>query len=101
MIGVQHQNNYLSFYEHNSTLLKEVGDFVVAGEHIAIPQEFSLGDEFQGVLLFVILASCLIMTLSLISYKKKRSLIAETEENPSLEAACEDMISEEEDIENK
>ena len=67
----------------------------------AIPQEFSLGDEFQGVLLFVILASCLIMTLSLISYKKKRSLIAEAEENPSLEAACEDMISEEEDIENK
>tara|TARA_B100000902_G_scaffold4198_1_gene5368 strand:- start:117 stop:977 length:861 start_codon:yes stop_codon:yes gene_type:complete len=36
VIGVQHQNNYLSFYKHNSTLLKEVGDFVVAGESIAV-----------------------------------------------------------------
>ena len=37
----------------------------------AIPEALSIGKEFQGVLLFVILASCLIMTWSLISYKKK------------------------------
>ena len=37
----------------------------------AIPEELSAGKEFQGVLLFVILASCLIMTWSLISYKNK------------------------------
>ena len=37
----------------------------------AIPSELSLGGEFQGVLLFVILISCLIMTWSLISYKKE------------------------------
>jgi len=37
----------------------------------AIPEELSAGKEFQGVLLFVILVSCFIMTRSLISYKKK------------------------------
>ena len=36
VIGVQHKNNYLSFYKHNSVLLKKAGDFVSAGEHIAI-----------------------------------------------------------------
>ena len=35
----------------------------------AIPQELSIGKEFQGVLLFVVLASCIIMAWSLISYK--------------------------------
>ncbi len=37
----------------------------------AIPEELSAGKEFQGVLLFVILISCLIMTRSLISHKNK------------------------------
>ena len=36
VIAVQHKNDYLSLYKHNSLLLKEVGDFVNAGEHIAI-----------------------------------------------------------------
>lgn len=37
----------------------------------AIPEELSAGKEFQGVLLFVILVSCFIMTRSLIYHKKK------------------------------
>jgi NhaP-type Na+/H+ or K+/H+ antiporter len=37
----------------------------------AIPKELSLGKEFQGVLLFVILVSCVIMTQSLVAYKKR------------------------------
>ena len=36
----------------------------------AIPKELSLGKEFQGVLLFVVLVSCVIMAWSLISYKE-------------------------------
>lgn len=36
IILVQHENNLLSAYKHNSALLKEVGDFVRSGEAIAI-----------------------------------------------------------------
>ena len=36
VIVIQHKNDYLSQYKHNSILLKKVGDFVLAGEHIAI-----------------------------------------------------------------
>ena len=36
VIGVQHKNDYISFYKHNSVLLKSVGDYVNAGDHIAI-----------------------------------------------------------------
>ncbi len=36
VIGIQHDNNLISFYKHNSTLLKQVGDRVQAGEAIAI-----------------------------------------------------------------
>ena len=36
VIGVQHNNEYISFYKHNSVLLKSVGDYVNAGDHIAI-----------------------------------------------------------------
>ena len=36
LIGVQHKNNYISIYKHNSILLKDVGDFVNIGEPIAI-----------------------------------------------------------------
>ncbi len=35
-IGVQHEGNILSFYKHNSILLKEKGTFVRAGEALAI-----------------------------------------------------------------
>lgn len=36
VIGVQHTDNLLSFYKHNSELLKKVGNFVSAGDAIAI-----------------------------------------------------------------
>lgn len=35
-IGIQHSNNVITFYKHNSSLLKEVGDYVKAGEAVAI-----------------------------------------------------------------
>lgn len=35
-IGIQHESSYLSNYKHNATLLKKEGDFVKAGEAIAI-----------------------------------------------------------------
>ncbi len=35
-IAIQHDNNLVSFYKHNSSLLKQVGDRVQAGEAIAI-----------------------------------------------------------------
>jgi murein DD-endopeptidase MepM/ murein hydrolase activator NlpD len=36
VIGIQHPNNIFTFYKHNSALLKKVGDFVKAGEVVAI-----------------------------------------------------------------
>ncbi|TXF85663.1 peptidoglycan DD-metalloendopeptidase family protein [Neolewinella aurantiaca] len=36
VIGVQHDNNLVTFYKHNSQLLKKVGDRVKAGEAVAI-----------------------------------------------------------------
>lgn len=35
-IGIQHRNGYVSFYKHNSSLLKKAGSPVKAGEAIAI-----------------------------------------------------------------
>jgi murein DD-endopeptidase MepM/ murein hydrolase activator NlpD len=35
-IGIQHKNNFVSFYKHNSSLLKKSGVSVKAGEDIAI-----------------------------------------------------------------
>lgn len=35
-IGIQHPNNIISFYKHNSALLKKTGTFVKAGEAVAI-----------------------------------------------------------------
>lgn len=35
-IGIQHANNTVTFYKHNSTLLKKAGEFVKAGEAIAV-----------------------------------------------------------------
>jgi murein DD-endopeptidase MepM/ murein hydrolase activator NlpD len=36
VIQLQHANNLTSIYKHNSVLLKEVGDAILAGEAIAI-----------------------------------------------------------------
>ena len=36
VLQIQHENNLISVYKHNSVLLKKVGDFVKAGEAIAI-----------------------------------------------------------------
>ena len=36
VIGIQHANNLFSIYKHNSALLKKAGDFVKAGDVIAI-----------------------------------------------------------------
>ena len=35
-IGIQHENNIITFYKHNSALLKKVGSNVKAGEAVAI-----------------------------------------------------------------
>ncbi len=35
-IGIQHTNNVITFYKHNSSLLKKAGNFVRAGESVAI-----------------------------------------------------------------
>lgn len=35
-IAIQHDNNSITFYKHNSALLKEAGDYVKAGEAVAI-----------------------------------------------------------------
>ncbi|MEA2041374.1 MAG: M23 family metallopeptidase [Bacteroidota bacterium] len=36
VIAIQHDNNIVSFYKHNSSVLKKTGDRVAAGESIAI-----------------------------------------------------------------
>ncbi|VBB47961.1 Peptidase M23 [uncultured Paludibacter sp.] len=36
IISVQHDNDYLSIYKNNNKLLKRIGDFVKAGESIAV-----------------------------------------------------------------
>ena len=36
VIQIQHSNNLISVYKHNVTLLKQMGDEVVAGEGIAV-----------------------------------------------------------------
>ena len=53
----------------------------------AIPESLSIGHEIQGVLLFVILVTCLVMSWSLISYNKR------VEEYESEEELIEDIDS--------
>ena len=36
VVHIQHKQNLISIYKHNSEILKEIGDFVESGEHIAI-----------------------------------------------------------------
>ena len=36
VIGIQHSNNYISFYKHCSFIIKKVGEYVTIGEHIAV-----------------------------------------------------------------
>ncbi len=50
VIGVQHTNNIFTLYKHNSALLKSVGDYVKAGEVIAIignTGEYSTGPHLH------------------------------------------------------
>lgn len=50
VIGVQHTNNIFTLYKHNSALLKSIGDYVKAGEVIAIignTGEFSTGPHLH------------------------------------------------------
>lgn len=50
VLAVQHANDLLSIYKHNSVLLKKVGNFVDAGEAIAIvgnSGEFSTGPHLH------------------------------------------------------
>ncbi|MBX2814769.1 MAG: M23 family metallopeptidase [Saprospiraceae bacterium] len=35
-VGIQHSNNLISFYKHNSALLKQTGAYIQAGEAVAI-----------------------------------------------------------------
>ncbi len=35
-VGIQHANNVISFYKHNSVLLKKAGSYIRAGEAVAI-----------------------------------------------------------------
>ncbi len=55
VIAIQHGNNLLSFYKHCSVLLKKVGNFVRAGEVIAVvgeSGEFSTGPHLHFELWF-------------------------------------------------
>ena len=61
----------------------------------AIPEELNPGTKFQGVLLFVILVSCLIMTWSLISYKNKLMEIKDSDEEEGLDSDSEITTTEE------
>ena len=47
IIGIQHNLNIISFYKHNSVLLKKVGDRVKSGESIAIVG--NSGEQTTGI----------------------------------------------------
>lgn len=49
-IGIQHRDDLVSFYKHNAVLLKKVGDYIPAGEAIALvgnTGEFSTGPHLH------------------------------------------------------
>ena len=66
----------------------------------AIPAELSLGKEFQGVLLFVILISCICMTQALIVYKKQKSKLKTLENDLEINNDLE-KLNPNTDLENK
>jgi murein DD-endopeptidase MepM/ murein hydrolase activator NlpD len=49
VIAIQHENNMLSIYKHNSAVLKRVGDYVKAGEPIAFIG--NSGEGYKGPIL--------------------------------------------------
>lgn len=46
-IGIQHEDSYFSVYKHNATLLKKEGEYVKAGEAIAILGHSGEGEESE------------------------------------------------------
>ena len=46
-IGIQHEDSYFSVYKHNATLLKKEGDYVRAGEAIAILGQSGEAEESE------------------------------------------------------
>ncbi len=46
-IGIQHEDSYFSIYKHNATLLKKEGDYVKAGEAVAILGRSGNTEEFE------------------------------------------------------
>ena len=62
----------------------------------AIPENLSIGHEIQGVLLFVILVTCLIMSWSLISYNKRVEEYEYEEELIEDVDSVDDVISDDE-----
>ena len=46
-IGIQHSDGYFSVYQHNATLLKKEGDYVKAGEAIAILGKSGESEEYE------------------------------------------------------
>lgn len=62
----------------------------------AIPENLSIGHEIQGVLLFVILVTCLIMSWSLISYNKRVEEYESEEELVDDIDSVDDVISDDE-----
>jgi len=46
-IGIQHADSYFSVYKHNATLLKKEGDYVKAGEAIAILGKSGEAEEVE------------------------------------------------------
>lgn len=46
-IGIQHEDSYFSTYKHNATLLKKEGDYVKAGEAIAVLGESGENTETE------------------------------------------------------
>ncbi len=68
---------------------------------LAIPEELTQKYDFNGILLFIILASCLIMTWSLIKYKEANSRPLEPIDGSDEDhEEHEDNLSEEEAEEN-
>ena len=64
----------------------------------AIPEEFSVGNEFQGVLLFVVLISCLLMAWGLY-LTKKSSLIKEVSDEEFIAGvSTNELVSSTDDI---